>query len=103
MINMFNKIGNFFVKAITFNNNISSTRLIAVWSGFVFSVSLIWGFGIVLVYYKDLIIQYAGILLGGLLGTLGVKAYEKKGTMIPIVEQNDDTNIDAKTDENAGN
>jgi len=92
MINIFNKIGNFFVKAITFNNNISSTRLIAVWSGFVFSISLVYGFSVVLIYYKDLIIQYAGILLGGLLGTLGVKAYEKKGTTTLSTKLNNSTN-----------
>jgi len=93
-------IGNLIVKSITFNNNISSTRLLTVWSGLLFSITLVYGFGVVLIHYGNLIIEYAGILTAALLGMLGVKAYEKKSTHNTLVDNTQNPNSIDKNSEN---
>jgi hypothetical protein len=74
------KIIEFLKDALSNNNAPSSTRLNVLLVVLQWSVAISIGFYTVLIHFKDLIIPYLGIVIGGLLGVMGVKAFEKVKT-----------------------
>lgn len=77
------KLFEFIGKANSEGPNPSSTRMNVFIITIQWSIIITIGFGTVLIYFKDLIIPYLSIVIGGLLTVLGIKAAEKVKTNKP--------------------
>lgn len=60
------------------NGNPSHMRFMTFVVVMLFAVAMTWGFFVVMAYYENLILQYAGILLIVILGALKLKQSQKK-------------------------
>ena len=77
MKELFKKLFAFIGNANSDKGEPSSTRLNVFIITIQWSVIITVGFATVLIYFKDLIIPYLSIVIGGLLTVLGIKAAEK--------------------------